>query len=69
MNSWAGLGPVLLQDLCSGPLASPSDVKSMRLLLEQATLLLGWTESVTPATPQFEEFFVVIGSFLTFFVS
>lgn len=55
MTSWVGLGPVLLQELCSGPLASAFEVKSKRLISEQATLLLGWCEGVTSVTPQFEE--------------
>lgn len=60
MTSWTGLGPAPLQQLCSGPLASPFEVKSMRLLLEQATSLLGWCEGISSVTPPFEDCFVVI---------
>lgn len=70
MTSWAGFGPVLWQELCHGPLASPFEVKSMRLLLEQTTLLLHWCKGVNSVTltPQFEKCFVVIHSFLILFV-
>lgn len=66
MTSWAGLDPVPWQELCYGTLVSPFEVKSMRLLLEQVTLLLRWCEGVTSVTvtPQFEKGFVVIHSFI-----